>query len=114
MDSSTTGLLGLRPVTFRYTAGHGDRGQTLQYGLIAEEVAAIYPELVVFDKAGQPSGVRYHMLPAMLLNERQRQQREYQAEKAQTAERLTGQQQLLDELTARLSRLEATGTSAAR
>jgi hypothetical protein len=39
-------------------------------------VAEIYPELVVLDKDGQPSGVRYHVLPAMLLNELQRQQRE--------------------------------------
>jgi hypothetical protein len=49
--------------------------RSIEYGLIAEEVAEIYPELVVLDKDSQPSGVRYHVLPAMLLNELQRQQR---------------------------------------
>ena len=73
-----------------------------EYGLIAEEVAEIYPELVVLDKDGQPSGVRYHVLPVMLLNELQRQQRVIEA-----------QTRLLDELTARLLRLEAKGTAAA-
>ena len=89
--------------------------------LIAEEVAEIYPELVVLDKDGQPSGVRYHILPAMLLNELQRQDRELQAEKAQTAARLAAQQEglnaqarLIEELTARLSRLEMKGASAVR
>jgi Chaperone of endosialidase len=100
MDTATSSLLKLRPVTFRYVSGHGDSGQTLQYGLIAEEVAEIYPELVVLDKDGQPSGVRYHVLPAMLLNELQRQQRVIEA-----------QTRLLDELTARLSRLEAKGVA---
>ena len=114
IGAATAGLLKLRPVTFRYAVGHGDNGQTLQYGLIAEEVAEIYPELVVLDKEGQPSGVHYHVLPAMLLNELQRQQREHEAEKVQIAARLADQQRLIDELTARLSRLEAKGAAVAR
>ena len=76
MGDGTTDLLKLRPVSFRYLLGHGDNGQALQYGLIAEEVAEIYPELVVRDKEGRPSSMRYDVLPAMLLNELQRQQRE--------------------------------------
>ena len=83
----------LRPVSFRYRS-HPPDGP-LEYGLIAEEVAEIYPELVVRDTDGQPSGVRYHVLPAMLLNELQRQQR------------------VIDDLMARLSRLEAKGAAAA-
>ncbi len=59
----------LRPVTFRYKAEPATGSRPIEYGLIAEEVAEIYPELVVLDKDGQPSGVRYHVLPAMLLNE---------------------------------------------
>jgi Chaperone of endosialidase len=69
-------LLKLRSVTFGYKPEHDDGLRLLQYGLIAEEVAEVYPELVVLGKDGQPSGVRYHVLPAMLLNEIQRQQRE--------------------------------------
>jgi hypothetical protein len=76
MQAATAGLAKLRPVTFRYNPGHGDGGRTLQFGLIAEEVAEIYPELVVRGKEGESSGVRYHVLPAMLLNELQRQERE--------------------------------------
>jgi hypothetical protein len=127
MDTTTAGLLKLRPVTFRYTPGHDDSGQTLQYGLIAEEVAEIYPELVVLDKEGQPSGVRYHVLPAMLLNELQRQQRQLDVQTSRLAEQdarlatqqreldeLRAQARLIDELTARLSRLEAKGAAAAR
>jgi hypothetical protein len=64
----------LRPVSFRYRS-HPPDGP-LEYGLIAEEVAEIYPELVVRDKDGQPAGVKYQVLPALLLNELQRQQRE--------------------------------------
>ena len=91
----------LRPVSFRYRSHPPD--DPLEYGLIAEEVAEIYPDLVVLDTDGQPSGVRYHVLPAMLLNELQRQQRVIEA-----------QTRLLDELTARLSRLEAKGAAAGR
>jgi Chaperone of endosialidase len=83
MGDSTTGLLKLRPVSFRYLPGHGDNGQTLQHGLIAEEVAEIYPELVTTNAQGEPTGVRYQILPAMLLNEIQRQQREIDELRAQ-------------------------------
>ncbi len=102
MDDASAGLGKLRPVTFRYKAEPATGPRPIEYGLIAEEVAEIYPELVVLDKDGQPSGVRYHVLPAMLLNELQRQQRVIDA-----------QARLLDELTARLSRLEAKGAAAA-
>jgi hypothetical protein len=73
-------------VTFRYKPEHDDGSRLLQYGLIAEEVAEIYPELVVLDKDGQPAGVRYHVLPAMLLNELQRQQRQMTAQQEEIAE----------------------------
>ena len=48
----------------------------MQYGLIAEEVAAVNPEMAHFDAQGQPDGVQYQNLPIMLLNEVQKQQRE--------------------------------------
>ena len=47
----------------------------MQYGLIAEEVAKIYPELVIRDNSGKIQGVRYDELAPMLLNEVQKQQR---------------------------------------
>ena len=83
MDDASAGLGKLRPVTFRYKAEPATGPRPIEYGLIAEEVAEIYPELVVLDKDGQPAGVRYHVLPAMLLNELQRQQRVIEAQAAQ-------------------------------
>jgi hypothetical protein len=105
MQEASAGLGKLRPVTFRYKAEPATGPRALEYGLIAEEVAEIYPELVVLDKDGQPSGIRYHVLPAMLLNELQRQQRERQAEKVQTEGRLAAQQQEIDELRAQVRAL---------
>jgi hypothetical protein len=64
----------------------GDR--TLQYGLIAEEVAQVYPELVAYDNDGQPYSVRYQYIATMLLNEVQKQ---YQRAKA-AAKLITTQQ----------------------
>ena len=89
----------LRPVSFRYRS-HPPDGP-LEYGLIAEEVAEIYPDLVVRDKGGQPSGVRYHVLPAMLLNEVQKQHAQL---REQTA-RLDAQQREIDELRAQVRAL---------
>jgi Chaperone of endosialidase len=105
MDDASGGLAKLRPVTFHYKAEQASGPRPIEYGLIAEEVAEIYPELVVRDTDGQPTGVRYHVLPAMLLNELQRQRRERQAEKVQTEARLATQQQEIDELRAQVRAL---------
>jgi len=58
----------------------------VQYGLLAEEVAKVYPELVIRNESGQAEGVRYEELTPMLLNEVQRQQQELQELKRQVAE----------------------------
>ena len=71
MGERSQKLLQLRPVTFRYK--QDAQGQR-QYGLIAEEVAKVYPELVVPGADGKVEGVQYHELIPMLLNEMQRQQ----------------------------------------
>jgi hypothetical protein len=72
MGSDTARLGQLRPVSFRLKS---DATGTRQYGLIAEEVAKVYPELVVRDEQGRINGVRYDELAPMLLNETQQQQR---------------------------------------
>src|SRR5205814_1727910 len=74
MSSTTDGLMQLRPVTFRYLA-HRENA-ALQYGLIAEEVEAVYPELVTRDAEGRPDSVMYQFLAPMLLNEVQKQHRQ--------------------------------------
>jgi hypothetical protein len=82
MGDSTKGLMKLRPVRFRYKKGIDPSGLE-QYGLVAEEVAKVYPDLVVYDDDGRPRMVRYHFVNAMLLNEVQRQQRELGAQRRQ-------------------------------
>ena len=59
MGRASAGLLDLRPVTFRYTQAFTDGATPIQYGLIAEEVAAIYPDVVVYNDAGQAETVQY-------------------------------------------------------
>jgi hypothetical protein len=73
MGSYTAKLSQLRPVTFHLKT---EPGGALQSGLIAEEVARVYPELVVRDQNGRIDGVRYDELAPMLLNEAQTQQRQ--------------------------------------
>jgi hypothetical protein len=68
-------LLKLRPVKFRYKKADVSGEKPIQYGLIAEEVAEVYPELVVRDATtGRIDGVRYDELAPMLVNEVQKQQ----------------------------------------
>jgi hypothetical protein len=71
MRGETAKLNLLRPVTFKLKT---DSAGTRQYGLIAEEVAKIYPELVIRDDLGKIQGVRYEELAPMLLNELQQQE----------------------------------------
>ncbi len=101
MGNATAGLMRLRPVTFRYLA-HGDNAP-LQYGLIAEEVAGVYPELVARNKEGEVDAVMYQFLAPMLLNEVQKQHQTIEQQQL----RLESQQGELDGLRARLSALEA-------
>jgi len=66
MDQSSEAILALKPVTFHYRS---DTKGTPQFGLIAEEVAEINPDLVVHDENGEIYTVRYDAVNAMLLNE---------------------------------------------
>ena len=83
MGSSTAKLKHLRPVTFHLRS---DPQAGVQYGLIAEEVAKVYPELVIRGDKGQIEGVRYEELTPMLLNEIQRQQAQLRDMQQQLAE----------------------------
>jgi len=66
MERASEAILGLKPVTFHYK---NDKAGTPQFGLIAEEVAKVNPDLVVRDKNGEVYTVRYDAVNAMLLNE---------------------------------------------
>ena len=96
--ANTNALMRLRPVSYRYTAAFlgKDAPSSVQFGLIAEEVAQVAPHLVRFDAAGAPVGVQYQELPMLLLSQVQQQQR--------TIEEMG---RVNADLLARLSRLEA-------
>ncbi len=68
MDKASEAILALQPVTFRYKKDFDPTG-TAQFGLVAEDVAKLYPDLVARDKEGKPYSVRYDQVNAMLLNE---------------------------------------------
>jgi Chaperone of endosialidase len=68
MDKASEAILALQPVTFRYKKDFDSTG-TPQFGLVAEDVAKVNPDLVVRDKEGKPSSVRFDQVNAMLLNE---------------------------------------------
>lgn len=73
MADSSAGLLRLRPVTYRYKEPFADGSKPVDYGLIAEEVAQVFPDLVVKSADGQIQTVQYQKLTPMLLNELQKQ-----------------------------------------
>ena len=75
MGDASARLFDLRPVTFRYKQPMADGLKPVDFGLIAEEVADVFPELAVLNADGEIESVAYHKLPALLLNELQKQQR---------------------------------------
>jgi hypothetical protein len=79
MDKASETLLVLKPVTFHYKS---DSKDTPQFGLIAEEVAEVNPDLVVRDKEGKPYTVRYDQVNAMLLNEFLKEHRKNEQQEA--------------------------------
>ena len=68
MAQTSEALFALKPVTFRYKKEF-DPTVTPQFGLVAEEVEKVNPDLIVRDKEGNPYSVRYDAVNAMLLNE---------------------------------------------
>ena len=86
-------MLQLRPVTFTY---RGEASGTAHYGLVAEEVAAVYPELVIRSGAGEVQTVKYHELIPMLLNELQRQQKTLQQQEGALSQLSTIQKELAE------------------
>jgi hypothetical protein len=68
MDQASEVIFALRPVAFRYNKEY-DASQRPSFGLIAEDVAVVAPDLVGRNKKGEPESVRYQQINAMLLNE---------------------------------------------
>jgi hypothetical protein len=85
MDKASEAILALLPVTFRYKKDFDPTG-TAQFGLVAEEVAKVNPDLVVRDKEGKPYSVRYDQVNAMLLNEFLKEHRKNEEQEATIAQ----------------------------
>jgi len=79
MDRASEALFALAPVTFRYK-NEIDPASIPQFGLAAEDVEKVNPDLVVRDKQGKPYSVRYDQVNAMLLNEFLKEHRAFLAE----------------------------------
>jgi trimeric autotransporter adhesin len=107
MDNASEAIMALRPVTFQYKS---DKQNTPQFGLIAEEVAKVNPDLVVRDDKSEIYTVRYEAVNAMLLNEFLKEHLTVQELKAgaQRQEAIIAQQQKqIEALTAGLQKVTA-------
>ena len=85
MDKRSEAILALRPVTFRYEHDL-DPENVPQFGLVAEDVEKVNPDLVVRDKAGKPYTARYGAVNAMLLNEFLKEHSKVEEQQATIAE----------------------------
>src|SRR5262252_6089577 len=109
MDKASEAILALKPVTFRYKHDIDPNG-TPQFGLVAEDVEKVNPDLVARDDHGKPYTVRYEAVNAMLLNEFLKKHRTVQELKSIVAKQETtaaNQQKQIDVLTAGLQKLSA-------
>jgi hypothetical protein len=111
MDRASEVILALKPVTFHYKS---DKAGTPQFGLIAEEVAEVNPDLVVRDENGEIYSVRYEAVNAMLLNEFLKEHRKVEDQEAAITQLkqdfqsgLAEQQKQIEALTAGLQKVSA-------
>ena len=85
MEKASEAILALKPVTFHYKKEFDPQGVP-QFGLVAEEVAKVNPDLVARDEQGKPYTVRYEAVNAMLLNEFLKEHRKVQEQEATITE----------------------------
>jgi hypothetical protein len=97
MDKASEAILALKPVTFHYKS---DVKNTPCFGLIAEEVAGVNPDLVVRNKDGEIWSVRYDQVNAMLLNEFLKARRQIDAQQKQIDALTVGLQKVSAQLEA--------------
>jgi trimeric autotransporter adhesin len=104
MNHAGDALYALKAITFRYKKEVDPEGTSaMQFGLVAEDVERVNPDLVVRDKEGKPYSVRYEAVNAMLLNEFLKEHRKVQELEANAAP----QQRQIEALTSGLQRVSA-------
>jgi len=106
MDTGSEVLLALKPVTFRYKKEMDPAGRS-QFGLVAEDVEKVNPDLVVRDKEGKPYTVRYDQVNAMLLNEFLKEHRKVEQLTKDFQSKLAEQQRQIEALTTGLQKVSA-------
>ena len=104
MDKSSEAILALKPATFHYK---NDSKGTPQFGLIAEEVAEVNPDLVVCDEKGEIYSARYDQVNAMLLNEFLKEHRKVEQLTKDFESKLGEQQKQIEALSAGLQKVSA-------
>jgi hypothetical protein len=111
MNKASEAILSLKPVSFRYKK-EVDPTRSLSFGLIAEEVAEVDPDLVTADRHGKPETVRYEAVNAMLLNEFLKQHCKVEEQEATIAQlkqdfqsKLAEQQEQIKALTSGLEKV---------
>jgi hypothetical protein len=109
MDKASEAILALKPVTFRYKHELDPKGIP-QFGLVAEEVENVNPDLVARDEQGKPYTVGYEAVNAMLLNEFLKEHKAFLKEQRKVEEQgamIAQQQKQIEALTAGLQRVSA-------
>ena len=106
MDKVSEAILALKPVTFRYKK-EIDADGTPEFGLVAEDVEKVNPDLVVRDADGKPFSVRYDAVSAMLLNEFLKEHRKVEQQRRDFEAALAQHQKQIDALSAALQRVSA-------
>ena len=106
MDKASEAILALKPVTFRYKHELDPKGIP-QFGLVAEDVEKVNPDLVARDTDGKPYTVRYEAVNAMLLNEFLKEHRKVEQQSKDFEEAIARQQKQIEALTAGLQKVSA-------
>jgi hypothetical protein len=106
MDKTSEAILKLKPVSFRYRE-EVDPDRAPQFGLVAEEVEKVNPDLVVRDEDGKPYTVRYDAVNAMLLNEFLKEHRKVEQQRVYFESKLAQQQKQIEALTTGLQKVTA-------
>jgi hypothetical protein len=109
MDKASEAILSLKPVTFHYKKAL-DPSAIPQFGLVAEDVAKVDPDLVVCDASGKPFTVRYEEVNTMLLNEFLKEHKRIEKQQSKIEEQqaaIAQQQKQIEALTAGLQKVSA-------
>ena len=105
MDKASEAILGLKPVTFHYKKEIEPNG-SIMFGLIAEEVEQVDPDLVTRNDKGEAETVRYEAVNAMLLNEFLKEHRKMKELEASAAEQQKEIKKLASQLKEQASQIQ--------